>query len=79
MSHRWQQILAWIASVVVPLLVLITALITVLELERIRLHHLSHVSEAGVAPLSRWQPSPLGTNWRVACLFFGPQLPLAAA
>jgi hypothetical protein len=49
MSHRWQQMLAWVAGVVVPLLVLIAALITVLELERIRLHHLAHVSQSGVS------------------------------
>jgi len=36
MVRRWQEMLAWVAGVVVPLLVLITALITVLELERMR-------------------------------------------
>ena len=48
MPRRWQEMLAWVAGVVVPLLVLATVFITVLELERIRRHHLAHVSQAGV-------------------------------
>jgi len=48
MSRRWQEMLAWVAGVVVPLLVLATVFITVLELERIRRHHLAHVSQTGV-------------------------------
>jgi len=48
MVRRWQEMLAWVAGVVVPLLVLATVFITVLELERIRLHHLAHVSQTGV-------------------------------
>src|SRR6516164_10804816 len=51
MSHGWQQMLAWVAGVVVPLLVLITALITVLELERMRRHHLAHVRRRAASPL----------------------------
>jgi len=38
MSRRWQEMLAWVAGIVVPLLVLATVFITVLELERIRRH-----------------------------------------
>jgi hypothetical protein len=49
MSRRWQEMLAWVAGVVVPLLVLTTVFITVLELERIPLHHLAHVSQLGVS------------------------------
>ena len=40
--------LAWVAGVVVPLLVLATVFITVLELQRIRLHHLAHFNQTGV-------------------------------
>jgi hypothetical protein len=46
MSHGWQEMLAWVAGVVVPLLVLATVFITVLELER--MHHFARVSQTGV-------------------------------